>query len=88
MEVPRLLGSDVRRRGVKDLDQFLAAALEAAATFHPDLALFDGLLPDGKGAVVAHSLRQAVDVPIIFVTGADSAEEIHSGFRMGPTTTS
>ncbi len=60
-----------------------AAALEAAATFHPDLALFDGLLPDGKGAVVAHSLRQAVDVPIIFVTGADSAEEIHSGFRMG-----
>lgn len=59
------------------------AALEAAASFRPDLALVDGGLPGIDGAEVARRLRQASDLPIIFVTGADSAEDIHGGFRMG-----
>jgi DNA-binding response OmpR family regulator len=59
------------------------AALEAAATFHPDLALVDGGLPGINGVEVARRLRHAGDLPIIFVTGADSAEAIHGGFRMG-----
>jgi DNA-binding response OmpR family regulator len=59
------------------------AALEAAETFHPDLALIDGGLPGIAGAEVARRLRQAGNLPIIFVTGADSAEDIHGGFRMG-----
>ena len=60
-----------------------SAALEAAATFQPDLALLDGRLSDSGGVEVARRLRQAGDLPIIFVTGADTAEDIHSGFRMG-----
>jgi two-component system OmpR family response regulator len=60
-----------------------AAALEAAATFRPDLALVDGGLPGMNGSEVARRLRQGGNVPIIFVTGADAAADIHAGFRMG-----
>jgi len=60
-----------------------AAALDAARTFKPDLALLDGGLPGIDGGEVARRLRQVNDLPIIFVTGADSAEAIHGGFRMG-----
>ncbi|MDQ6927749.1 MAG: response regulator transcription factor [Actinomycetota bacterium] len=59
-------------------------ALKEAETFKPDLALLDGGLPGGiNGAEVARRLRQNGDLPIIFVTGADSAEDIHVAFRMG-----
>ena len=58
-------------------------ALELAVTFKPDLALLDGGLPGIDGAEVARRLRQAGDLPIIFVTGSDSAEAIHGGFRVG-----
>jgi len=59
------------------------AALEAAATFHPDLALVDNALPGIAGPEVARLLRQGGNLPIIFVTGADSPEDIHRGFRNG-----
>jgi len=65
-----------------------SAALEAAATFLPDLALLDGGVPGHDGVEVARRLRQVGDLPIIFVTGADSAEAIHSGFKMGADDTS
>jgi len=60
-----------------------SVAVASAHAFHPDLALVDGLMPGGHGAEVARGLRQAGDLPIIFVTGADSAESIHGAFRMG-----
>ena len=60
-----------------------AAALEAVKTFRPDLALVDSGLPGINGAEVARRLRQAGDLPIIFVTGADTAADIHGAFRMG-----
>ncbi len=59
------------------------AALEAAKIFQPDLALVDGALPGNTGVEVARGLRQTGDLPIIFVTAADSAQDIHDGFRMG-----
>jgi two-component system OmpR family response regulator len=59
------------------------AALDAAAAFQPDLALIDGCLPGGHGLEVAHGLRRVGNLPIIFVTGADSAQDIHAGFKMG-----
>lgn len=59
------------------------AAVEAAASFRPDLALIDGGLPGMSGSDAARRLRQDGDFPIIFVTGADSAADIHAGFRMG-----
>lgn len=60
-----------------------SAALEAAASSRPDLALVDAGLPGMSGSDTARRLRQDGDFPIIFVTGADSAEDIHAGFRMG-----
>lgn len=59
------------------------AALAAAPGFRPDLALVEGGLAGTSGSDVARRLRQHGDFPIIFVTGADSAEDIHAGFRMG-----
>ena len=59
------------------------AALDAVETFRPDLALVDGGLPGINGVEVARRLRQDGELPIIFVTGGDSAEAIHDGFRIG-----
>lgn len=60
-----------------------SAAIDAAKTFRPDLALVDSGLPGINGAEVARRLRRAGDLPIIFVTGADAAVDIHGAFRMG-----
>ena len=59
------------------------SALDAAESFRPDIALLDGGLPGISGADLAGRLRMASDLPIIFVTGADSAEAVHRGFRVG-----
>ena len=59
------------------------AALEAAKTFRPDLALVDTGLPGIDGTQVVRRLRQTGNLPIIFVTGADSPEDIRDGFRIG-----
>jgi two-component system OmpR family response regulator len=60
-----------------------ASALHAAESFRPDLALLDGGLPGISGSELASRLRAASDLPIIFVTGSDSAEAVHRGFRVG-----
>ena len=59
------------------------SAIDAAESFRPDIALLDGGLPGISGAELASQLRMASDLPIIFVTGADSAEAVHRGFRVG-----
>ncbi len=60
-----------------------ASALDAADSFRPHLALLDGGLPGMPGADLASRLRLNSDLPIIFVTGADSAEAVHLAFRVG-----
>lgn len=60
-----------------------AAALSSAAELRPDLALLDCALPGSNGVEVARRLRQDSNLPIIFVTGADSTEDIREGFRVG-----
>ena len=59
------------------------AALEAAEIFHPDLALVDAGLPGMDGMEVVRRLLQVANLPVIFVTGADSAEAIHGAFKIG-----
>jgi two-component system OmpR family response regulator len=59
------------------------SALAAAPEFKPDLALLDGELPGANGVEVARRLRQSSDLPIIFVTAANTAEDIRDGFKMG-----
>jgi DNA-binding response OmpR family regulator len=77
--VTTLTGDGYTVRAVEDGK----SALDAAETFRPDIALLDGGLPGISGAELAQRLRLARDLPIIFVTGADSAEAIHRGFRIG-----
>ena len=60
-----------------------AGAVVAAASFKPDLALLDAGLPGIGGADVACRLRQSSDLPIMFVTAADSAAAIHDAFKLG-----
>jgi two-component system, OmpR family, response regulator len=60
-----------------------AVALAAASTFRPDLALVDNGLPGIDGPEVVRRLRHTGNLPVIFVSGADSAEDIRSGFRIG-----
>lgn len=82
--VRRLLDSMLEAEGYKVLavgDG--SAALDAAPSFKPDIVLIDVGLPGISGVDVARRLRQTGEVPIIFVTAADSAEAIHDGFRMG-----
>ena len=64
-------------------DQEGRAALRSLGTFRPDLLLLDAGLPDLDGRSIARRVRQSSDVPIVFVTGADSPEEIRAGFRAG-----
>jgi len=77
--VTTLLGDGYTVHAVEDG----TSALDAAETFRPDIALLDGGLPGISGAELARRLRLASDLPIIFVTGADSADAIHRGFRIG-----
>jgi DNA-binding response OmpR family regulator len=60
-------------------------AADVAAQFQPDLAIIDVTLEDGfSGFDVARTLRRAdADLPIMFLTGADSLEERLAGFDAG-----
>ena len=52
--------------------------------FRPDLALLDVRLPDGaEGFDVAQRIRAAIDVPILFVTAADTLDDRLRGFELG-----
>lgn len=60
---------------------------EFAATvggFRPDLAILDIRLPGPQsGLSIARSLRASSDLPILFLTAADSVEERVAGFEAG-----
>ncbi|MEJ7765953.1 MAG: response regulator transcription factor [Acidimicrobiales bacterium] len=52
--------------------------------FHPDLAVLDVRLPFGPdGHAAAKRLRLASNLPIIFLTAADSLEDRLAGFKAG-----
>ena len=52
--------------------------------FHPDLAVLDIRLPDGdEGFDLALRLRAAAEVPVLFVTAADSLQDRLRGFEVG-----
>jgi len=61
------------------------AAIDAVmASFRPHLAILDVRLPVGPdGYALARRLREAGDLPIIFVTGADAHDARKEGFAAG-----
>jgi two-component system, OmpR family, response regulator len=57
---------------------------EAAAAFRPDLAVLDVRLPQGpSGLSIARLLRDEDELPIIFLTAADSTDDRLAGFDAG-----
>ncbi|MGH9038146.1 MAG: response regulator transcription factor [Acidimicrobiia bacterium] len=61
-----------------------SAALQAAERFRPDVAIVDVRLPPGPdGFVVARSLREASDLPVVFLTAADDLDARLAGFAIG-----
>lgn len=61
-----------------------SAAEKAVAAFRPDIVLLDVALGgDIDGLQVARRLRGASDVPILFVTGAQSVSDRLAGFAAG-----
>jgi two-component system, OmpR family, response regulator len=60
------------------------SALEAVATFKPDLLVLDVMLPDMEGFEIARRLSaERVQVPIIFLTARDATEDKVRGLTMG-----
>jgi two-component system OmpR family response regulator len=74
-----LEGDGYRVRTVTDGTAALGAVIDSP----PDLVLIDSGLPGIDGGEVARQLRWTSGIAVIFVTAADSADDIHRGFRMG-----
>jgi len=61
-------------------------ALVLAAQQHPDLILLDVLMPDMNGLEVCRRLKAdpaTRGIPVIFITGQGTAEEMLDGFEAG-----
>lgn len=58
-------------------------AVIAAKEQKPDLAVLDVMLPDGNGFSLIHQLRGFTDIPIIFLTAKDAADDKLSGLGLG-----
>ncbi|MBW3665900.1 MAG: response regulator transcription factor [Actinobacteria bacterium] len=55
-----------------------------ARSFQPDLAVLDVRLPEGPGGLsMARLIRSISDIPVIFLTAADSVEDRLAGFKAG-----
>ncbi|HEY0952047.1 response regulator transcription factor [Nocardioides sp.] len=62
----------------------VSEAVEVAASFEPELAVLDVMLPDGSGLDLCHRLR-SVDaaVGIVFLTARDGVDDRLNGFALG-----
>lgn len=59
------------------------AALDALSVTPPDAVIIDIMLPDISGFVVARTIREQSDVPILFLTARDSESSRVTGFELG-----
>ncbi|MCW2613494.1 MAG: two component transcriptional regulator, winged helix family [Frankiales bacterium] len=60
------------------------AVAQVAEAFRPDLAVLDVHLPAGpNGYEIAALLRRSSTLPLLFLTSADSTEDVLAGFRAG-----
>ena len=63
-----------------------AKAVSAARAFKPDLILLDVNLPDAQGGEISSALQEESslrNIPIIFLTGMVSKEEVQAGLTIG-----
>jgi DNA-binding response OmpR family regulator len=80
----RSLSSTLRQVGYRVERAADAAAAAAALELRPDIALVDVALGDGpNGFEVAETLRATTEVPVVFITAADSLDDRLAGFEVG-----
>lgn len=57
--------------------------ISAVQNEKPDLAILDVMLPDGNGFSLMQKIRQFSNVPVIFLTAKDEAEDKLAGLGLG-----
>ncbi len=60
-----------------------ADAISTAKNGSPDLVVLDVMLPDGDGFSVMREIREFTNVPVIFLTAKDEAEDKLAGLGLG-----
>ena len=60
-----------------------ADAISTAKNESPDLVVLDVMLPDGDGFSVMREIREFTNVPVIFLTAKDEAEDKLAGLGLG-----
>ncbi|MCI9080303.1 MAG: response regulator transcription factor [Lachnospiraceae bacterium] len=58
-------------------------ALEMIGIIKPDLALVDISLPDGNGFAICTEIKQAYDIPVIFLTASGDEASVVTGLNIG-----
>jgi DNA-binding response OmpR family regulator len=58
-------------------------ALDALSLTPPDVVIIDIMLPDISGFMVARTIREQSDVPLLFLTARDSESSRVTGFELG-----
>ncbi len=61
----------------------VSEGIDAAKTQKPDLAILDVMLPDGDGFFLMQQIRAFSDMPVIFLTARDEAEDKLAGLGLG-----
>jgi DNA-binding response OmpR family regulator len=80
----RSLSHSLRRVGYHIERVADAAAVAQALEARPDIALIDVSLGDGpNGFDVARALRATTEMPVVFITAADSLTDRLAGFEVG-----
>jgi len=83
-EMLQLLRLILKREGFDVVTAHHAAsALHTAREAHPDAILLDINMPNMDGFELCSRLRQTTDVPIIFVSGRDAAEDVARAYSLG-----
>ena len=79
------VGTALRYEGFEVVDASTGRhALQAVATFVPDLVILDWMLPDIDGLEVGRRLReQGYDTPIVFLTAKDAVDDKVEALRAG-----
>ena len=61
----------------------VSEGIDAAKTQKPNLAILDVMLPDGDGFSLMQQIRAFSDMPVIFLTARDEAEDKLVGLGLG-----
>ena len=68
---------------IRDSAGTVEQGLAVCRTQRPDLAILDVMLPDGDGFSLLKQLRQFSEMPVLFLTARDEADDKLAGLGLG-----